>query len=1085
MNALTTRLLALLFALVCSTVAVSRADAVVPVPCGTDALANTQNVLCANGTCTMTTVRLTTALEVTSGGCEFNLNGRDLFIEKPFQMAGNGFIKVVNADDISILAPGRLQATGEFHQPNGDIIQGGLISLTAVGRIVVDGTAALDVSGDGGGSVLLFAEGTDTVITGQPRAAIHFLGGDPVVKGNGTSSFADLGDRYTDGGELTAIAKNGSIVVEGPLSLTGQNGGTGGIVDLQGAIKVETTKEVDLKGGGGGGGEFILTAGDDILVRRSVNCDSSVGGGDGGSMSFAAGEDGIGGTKPGGQLLIDGDSTISLTLRGSATDTFGGYGGSLDATSLGRMLFDSVTMRLDAAVNFDGDGGFLTLDSSDVGFFRVSPTLDGDIQLIGGLISMTSGNDGGDGGSIDLTAGRDLQITADINVHGFGTGGDVAGTAGRAINLGGLIDSTGGSPSGDGDGGYIDFEAGLATDEGASGNLSITKNVLAFGGAASGGGQTITFAACKVTVDASVKIDGQAGVSATNLSGGSDIELISRRQMILGNNSQYLSNPGGKVLLSHLPGQLPVVGSGVVFNPNPPTDHVIAEGGPNCPVCGDGFRQFGETCDKGAAADGACCNADCSAFTCPTKTATPTPTNTRTPTPTRTVTPTATKTATATPTPTVTAVIAPTQTGPTTTPGPGATITATPSQTATATPTATRTATPSATVTASSFASTTPTPVVTSTIAVTSTATPDDPATATVAPPTATLVPTPLPTSIVVELGGLGDALAAKTATKCQQAIGKGGVSFLTARLKQLDACTVGILKCIQTKPDDAACVTKASAKCAALRGAATAARAKLLASVQAKCGSTLVSTDDLRAQTGLGYVGLDGDCTAELGHPPANVADVAECIARRYVCGSGNIYGTEAPRAGELQRVAGVAPEAGGCLPDFTGDGEGVGDVVQGKALHACAAAITKASAGFLTKKLASLTKCVDKVFACIQTKPDDAECLTKANAACGKEAAKIAAARAKVGPAIDKKCGGIDFNVNIRPQRAANLDALATTLPGADTLSTLTSYQTALRLNHDCAAESLLRAIAPRAEALLPALAPSLPITTAGCAP
>ena len=39
---------------------------------------------------------------------------------------------------------------------------------------------------------------------------------------------------------------------------------------------------------------------------------------------------------------------------------------------------------------------------------------------------------------------------------------------------------------------------------------------------------------------------------------------------------------------------------------------------PNCAVCGDGIRQVGEPCDKGPAADGACCNADCSALTCPT-----------------------------------------------------------------------------------------------------------------------------------------------------------------------------------------------------------------------------------------------------------------------------------------------------------------------------------------------------------------------------------------------------------------------------------------------------------------------------------
>ncbi len=115
---------------------------------------------------------------------------------------------------------------------------------------------------------------------------------------------------------------------------------------------------VDLSGGGGGGGELDLTAGDDIFVRRSIDCDSTVGGGDGGSMSFAAGEDEIGGTKPGGELRIDGDSTVTLGLQGSATDTFGGYGGSLDATALGLVLFDNVTVRADAATNFDGEGGY-------------------------------------------------------------------------------------------------------------------------------------------------------------------------------------------------------------------------------------------------------------------------------------------------------------------------------------------------------------------------------------------------------------------------------------------------------------------------------------------------------------------------------------------------------------------------------------------------------------------------------------------------------------------------------------------------------------------------------------------------------
>jgi hypothetical protein len=1075
-------LFAALLAIAVSAALAAEALAVSASCTGLTPLQATQSVLCANGVCNVGQVRLTTEIDVTTGGCEFDLGGRDLFIEKLFAMRGSGFIKVVNAKNISVAAPGRLHVRGDFQPPNGFIIQGGLISLSASGSITIDGTAALDISGDGGGTAFLMATGPITI-----------AGGDPVVRGNGISSFADLGDRYTDGGELTAISLTGSVVIDGTLSLTGQNGGTGGLVDLQGATNVDIKKAIDVSGGGGGGGEVLLTAGDDVFVRRPIDADSEVGGGDGGSMTFSAGEDNLGGTKPGGDIRVKGDAAISLAMRGSFTDQFGGYGGNFDAIALGLILFENVNLRLDAAESWDGDGGYLTIDSSDVEFYRFNPVLDGDIQFIGGLISMGSGPLGGDGGGIDLTAGRDLIIGADISVNGADTGGDVAGTAGRAITLGGLIESKGGDASGSGDGGYIDFEGGLATDDMSLANLNITKNILAFGGAASGGGQSITLSACGLNVSTGVKIDGHAGVSIANQPGGSDIELISgRRAMSLQASSQFLANPGGSITLSHRAGQNPVLGNGVVFNPAY-IDAILVNRGPNCPVCGDNVRQTGEMCDKGAAADGACCNATCSSFTCLTPTPTPTITATRTPTPTRTATPTATRTATPTATVTATQTSLPGQT-PTATPTPTATATPVPTVTATATvtatPTATVTATPTVTVTATRTVTPSATPSETATPSLTPSATPTAVETATVvatqtiAAPTATLAPTPVSTSAPLELDGLADASAAKAATKCQAAIGKAGVSFIATRLKQLDACTNGLVKCIQTKPDDAACITKATAKCATLESAAAAARAKLSAAVAAKCGTSLVTTTDFRGATGLGYETLDAECQLELGHAPTNAADVAECLARRYACRAGNIYGTQAPRAGELIRVAGVGSGTNGCLTDFNGNGAGVGDPVLGKAVHACAATITKASSAFLMKKLSSLTKCLDKVFACIQTKPGDAGCLGKANAACAKEASKIVAERAKLGPAIDKKCGGIDFGVNLRPPQGANIEALVATLPGGDTLVTLTSYQTALRLNHDCAAEELFRALVPRAAALLPAFAPTLPIDTAGCA-
>src|SRR5689334_6340986 len=64
--------------------------------CGANAVQNTQDVFCGPPTaCTATSVRMTEPIEVTSGGCEFDLGGRTLSIEKNFQMTGQGFIRVI------------------------------------------------------------------------------------------------------------------------------------------------------------------------------------------------------------------------------------------------------------------------------------------------------------------------------------------------------------------------------------------------------------------------------------------------------------------------------------------------------------------------------------------------------------------------------------------------------------------------------------------------------------------------------------------------------------------------------------------------------------------------------------------------------------------------------------------------------------------------------------------------------------------------------------------------------------------------------------------------------------------------------
>ncbi|MCC6848868.1 MAG: hypothetical protein IT294_10240 [Deltaproteobacteria bacterium] len=641
--------------------------------CGVDALANTTNVLCGTGVCSATLVRMTTAIEVTAGGCEFDLGGRALSIEKTFQMTGLGFIRVINAGDITITSTGKLKARGDFVKPNGFIIGGGVVSLASTGTIDIDGN--IDVAGDSAGTIRLVAA-EDVVL--QPGA---------VIDGPGMSSFADLGDRFTDGGELDVVAQDGSITIGGDINLSGQNAGTGGVCDFTAGGNLTITRPINVNGGGGDGGEFSATVGDAIsIVNGGIYADSTVGGGFGGYISLDAGEDFLGGSVLGGGIDVNG---ASLLMRGSATDTFGGDGGELDVLAAGRIRFFGAGMvvRVDAATNFDGSGGAVTMDSGDLNP-NVLGALDGDLE-IGGVISMNSGAIGGDGGSFDLSAGRDLIFTGALDNSGTDSGGDVLMAAGRAATVNGVVTTRG--TSADGEGGFVDLEAGLASDEGGSGILSLQKNIVATSGTGHGSGQSISLIGCGVSVASNVKIDGTGGVNPiTNLPGGSDVELVSRRAMQLGGGSQYVAPPGGTITTSHLPGVNPVIGGGVVFNPAR-IDNPVASGPfPNCPVCGDGVRQVGEMCDKGAAADGACCNATCSQFLCPTVTATPTLTATRTPTPSRTATPLGTRTATP---------VLPTSTAATATPLATATATRTPTPTRTATVTATATVTPTATST--------------------------------------------------------------------------------------------------------------------------------------------------------------------------------------------------------------------------------------------------------------------------------------------------------------------------------------------------------------------------------------------------
>ncbi len=406
--------------------------------CGANGVTNTANVLCASpsGPCTATSVRMTTPIEVTNGGCLFDLGGRTLSIERRFEMIGSGFVTVVNAGDITITSAGRIHARGDFVKQAGIIITGGRVTLTSAGLVTHRGV--IDVTGDAAGWVDITAAGTVDLDTGSE------------VKGLGISTWSDDRGRFADGGALRIKSLGGDVVVDGAITMSGQSEAEGGSVAIRAARDIDVNHTIDASGGAENGGSVELSAGDHITIARIVDVSSRGGGGNGGDLAFSAGEDALGGVVTGGTLAVDDGS---LNLQGSSGDGFGGDGGTLDARALGAVsVASAVVTRANAGTAFDADGGSVEFSSADSNAASVG-VLDGDMFLAGNVLAR-SGALGGLGGTVAIAAGRHLTVSGDADLGGKDGGGDYAIDVARNVTM--LGDVAADATAAGGTGGRID-----------------------------------------------------------------------------------------------------------------------------------------------------------------------------------------------------------------------------------------------------------------------------------------------------------------------------------------------------------------------------------------------------------------------------------------------------------------------------------------------------------------------------------------------------------------------------------------------------------------------------------------------------
>ncbi len=305
--------------------------------------------------------------------------------------------------------------------------------------------------------------------------------------------------------------------------------------------------------------------------------------------------------------------------------------------------------------------------------------------------------------------------------------------------------------------------------------------------------------------------------------------------------------------------------------------------------------------------------------------------------------------------------------------------------------------------------------------------------------------------------GGAGlDGDAARAAVACQKALGSAGATLVARRMRTLGACLQGAFACVQHGADPR-CLARAGKACDRAVAARAAAIAKLAKAVGTRCADPRLPSDALRAAAGLGFDAEATGCAA-FGVPALDDATaMATCVAALETCRADTILGMEMPRARELLARTGRDPGTiAPCLPLDAASGAASGS----PAALACAEAVAKRGAAYVSARLAAEQRCVDAGTACVQMKGNG--CSAKAAETCGKLRHEIAAAATRLRATLARACApaalldtaGVGLSL-----RASECTALGASLDSVDTAASCIVAQ------HACRVDQMLVRQAPRA--------------------
>jgi uncharacterized repeat protein (TIGR03806 family) len=326
--------------------------------------------------------------------------------------------------------------------------------------------------------------------------------------------------------------------------------------------------------------------------------------------------------------------------------------------------------------------------------------------------------------------------------------------------------------------------------------------------------------------------------------------------------------------------------------------------------------------------------------------------------------------------------------------------------------------------------------------------------------------------SVVAMLSGPLLSAAASAATdgpalaQCQSTIVAAAASTGRQRALRLQRCSAMAFRCLQSRPDDAACIERAAKECRLAGSMHARAEAKAAAALARACDGLDAA---LWSPDGLGFDDVAPACAARHGITVEDATTLGTCLARNDACADAANTALLVPRTAEILRTLALEPIGLSCLDDHGGTGARVVDARRvGRPLERCLTIALRDGSRFFESRSKTLATCAATMTSCLDLGGEAAgSCMRSTGAACAGRLAELDLASARVGGVCREPAVAFATFMDAAGGGGAAL-ADGCSEVGVPTLAGFGDWLTCLERRLTCRSVELAATLAPRIDTL-----------------